>query len=96
MQFVTGLHHSCDRRIETDGVVAAGDIVVHGLGNAHHTHPHFGESGRDPQGIVAANRDHHVDAPRSHRVKDLPRTLTGLERICAGRAKDGPAARQDA
>src|SRR4029077_7995838 len=54
----------CDvnRRIKAEGEVGAGQVIVDGLGHAHHLHAVLKKLLRDRESIVATNRDQAIAA----------------------------------
>lgn len=96
VQPVDRLHGDVDGGVEAEGVVGRAEVVVDRLGHADDVDAQLVQLGGDAQGVLAADRDQRVHALRGEVLLDPLHAVLDLERVGAGRAEDGAAARQDA
>src|SRR6266851_1837399 len=68
---VDHLNGAGDAGAEANAVVGAGDIIVHGLGNADDFEPFFVETNTVAERVVAANGDESVDAEPVEILEDF-------------------------
>ncbi len=95
VQPVDRLGRDVHRRVEAEGEVGAGEVVVDGLGYADHIDAEVGQLGRDPEGVLAADRDQRVDAVLGEVRLDLLHAAVDLERVGPRGPQDRAATRQD-
>src|SRR5690606_21456632 len=79
-----------------EGVVGGVQVVVDGLGYAHHLHALLVELGGHPESVLPADRDQRVHALGDQVRLDLLHAAVDLERVGTGGAEDGAATREDA
>ncbi len=95
VESVERLGHDADGGVEADAVVRAGQIVVEGLGHAHHGCAAVGQPVRDPLRSVAADGDQSVDV-----FVDGPKHALASTRwivqVVAASAEQRPALADDA
>ena len=65
------------RRVEAEGLVRLLDVVVDGLGDAHHRHAELAQAVGDGQGAVAADAGQRVQAQRADDVHRLLAAIHG-------------------
>jgi len=70
-QAVDHLDGARDARAEADTVVGAGDVIVHGLGNANDLEAFLVEANAVAEGVVAADGDKRVDAEPGEILEDF-------------------------
>src|SRR6266436_249091 len=68
---VDHLNGACDAGAEADAVVGAGNIIVHGLGNADDFEAFFVEANAVAKRVVSADGDESVDAQPSEIFEDF-------------------------
>ena len=95
MEAVDRGHRDVDRRVEAEGVVGGGEVVVDRLRNADYLDSPVEQLGRSAEGVLAADCDQAIDTIGFQVLRDRLRPAVLLERIGPGRAEDRPAARQD-
>ena len=96
MHAVDGAGGHIHGRVEAEGEVGAGQIVVDGLRNAHHFHSVGEKLLRHRERVIAANRDQGVATMFLEVLDAVLQAAFMLGRIGARGAQDGAAARQDA
>ena len=97
VEAVDRLGRDVEGGVEAEGHVGCGEVVVDRLRHAQHRQPvAFVQAGGDAERVLAADRDQPVEVERLHRLADPFGPVLALERVGAGGAEDGPAARQDA
>ena len=64
--------------LETERHLGTREIVVDGLRDTDHRHPFRGQLVRDPERVLAADRDECVDPESLHRGPDRCGTAVGL------------------
>src|SRR5690606_19598662 len=96
VQPVDRLHRDVHGRVEAEGVVGGVQVVVDGLGYAHHLHALLVELGGHPESVLPADRDQRVHALGDQVRLDLLHAAVDLERVGTGGAEDGAATREDA
>ena len=94
-QFIHHLHRGVHSGIVADGVLAAGDVVVNGAGNADAGDPQIGQSLGAAERTVAADDNDRVDAQLLAHFGALFLALLGLELKATGGIKNGAAAVDD-
>lgn len=83
------------RRVETEGDIGAGDVVVDGLGHADDRQAGLAEQPSRLEGALAADRDDGVDAEVRAAPRGQFRAAAQLARLYTGRAQDRAAQGQD-
>src|SRR6266545_1926992 len=85
-----------DRRVEAEGVVGAGQIVVDGLRDPDDLHPRLEELLRHPEGVLPPDGDDGLDVVLRNVAEDRLHASLTLERVRPRGAEDGPAEVEDA
>lgn len=97
VQAVDRLRRDADRRVEAEGVVGGGQVVVDGLRNTDDMDAVLVVQARGhAQGVLAADRDERLDLLLGEVLLDAPDAVLLLERIRPRGAEDGAATGQDA
>jgi hypothetical protein len=84
-----------DRRVEPEGDLGAGQVIVDRLGHADHREVLSVQLVRCPQRVVTADGDHGVEFERPGCGQDAVGPVFRGERVGAGRSEDGPAPGQN-
>ena len=94
-QFINGLYRGIHGCIIANGILAAGNIIINGAGNAHAGNAQIGQRTRTHKGTVAADDDQRVDAQLLAAGNALRLTFCRLELKAAGGIQNRAAAVDD-
>lgn len=96
LQPVQGLGGDTDGRVEAEGDIRRGDVVVDGLGHAHDRQPAVRQQPGGLQGALAADRDDRVQTEVGDMAPGLLDAAPQVLGADPGGAENRSAARQDA
>src|SRR5690606_16150935 len=83
VEAVDRLHGDVHRRVETEGEVRSGQVVVDGLRHADDVDAELGELGGDTERVLAADRDQRVDPAGEQVLLDALDPVVDGERVGA-------------
>ena len=92
---VDHFHAGVERRVITDGVLAAGNIIINSAGDTDTRHTMARQILCTAERTVATDHDHTADAFIAAGFDRFLHTLFGLELFAAGRIQHGTAAMDD-
>jgi hypothetical protein len=96
LETVYGLGRDAHRRVEPEGPVGGGDVVVDGLRDADDRHARVGEHPGRGERALAADRDERVQVVTAGQFLAVLGGLAQPVPLQAGRAEDGAAEGEDA
>ena len=96
MQPVDSLGGDLHRRVEAEGEIGAGEIVVDGLRHTHQVDSHLVQLGGHAEGVLAADGHHRAHVERAEVADHHVRAARLLERVGPAGAEDGATQMEDA